>query len=198
RESEQGQLAAGRRWAELGAVELDAPVGDAGPLAGKAEPGPERVGPYPAWLQAGEEVRIVVAAPADRTDDRHYLVAALGEVGREPLAEERADLMGQAQGNPSGRGDAQGACAREDSLDEFIGDRRDHRRYRAVRGHARLDKLAERGKAPGGGGGAGFEQSGEAGIERGHRDRNGHEVPLRQLDEQVEVAQDAGRLGRAR
>src|SRR6478735_3026388 len=83
---EERQLPIRGRRAESAAIQLDALGFDARPLAGQTEPISEQLSPHSARLHPAEEPGVVVASAADRADDAHHLVAALGKVHRKPLA----------------------------------------------------------------------------------------------------------------
>src|SRR5688572_12149550 len=91
---EKLQLPADRGWAKCATVQLKSHLADSGALAGKPEPGAEQFGPDSARLHPGEEAGIVVASAADRADDAHHLLAALGKMDGEPLAKQRGDFVG--------------------------------------------------------------------------------------------------------
>ena len=82
-----------------------------------------------------------------------------------------------------------------DRLDLVIVEARDDRRHVDTHWDAGARQLLDRLEPPVGGRGAGLERAGEFRVERGDRDVDPHELVAGELLQQVEVAQDARRLG---
>ena len=103
--------------------------------------------------------------------------------------------MRQAQRDPPGEGDAQFCRARDDAFHRVIGDRGDDRRDRAMGRHPGLRQRAQRREPFGGGGRARFDQTRQARVERGDRNRHRDQVFTGHLFENVEVGQHPVGLG---